>query len=60
MTKFQSSLCLYKIQIPHFLNPIEVVVHFHSPAAEGAQTLVLGAQVLNNDTNSGLCWAAMA
>jgi hypothetical protein len=32
----------------------------HSPAAAGAQTLALGAWGVNNDMNSGLCWAAMA
>jgi hypothetical protein len=32
---------------------------FRSPAAAGAPTLALGAQVANNDMNSELCWTAM-
>jgi hypothetical protein len=32
----------------------------HSPAAVGALTLVLGARVVNNNTNLRLCWAAVA
>jgi hypothetical protein len=32
----------------------------HSPVAVGALILVLGAWAVNNNTNSGLCQAAMA
>jgi hypothetical protein len=39
---------------------IQMAKNCHSPAAAVAVTLVLGARVVNNDTNSGLCQAAMA
>jgi hypothetical protein len=57
---FPNKLCLHF----HYKNNTYMILYTymhicHSPDTAETPALVLGAQEANNDTNSGLCWAAM-